>query len=105
MSSRGSLLKQEAVEHPLIYGDFGGRVRKPIDYVRHYMPDMRATLESGDLIMVTDQNGGITFYIIDPRTKPIYMPKRSILMASKWSSPMPILLGNVIPTACPIRSH
>jgi hypothetical protein len=99
MSSRGSLLKQEAVEHPLVYGDFGGRVRKPIDYVRHYMPDMRASLESGDLIMVTDQNGGITFYIIDPRTKPVYMPKRSILMATKWTSPMPVLIGNVVPTA------
>jgi|SRR5215510_1236656 len=99
MSARGSLLKQEAIEHPLVYGDFGGRVRKPIDYVRHYMPDMRASLESGDLIMVTDQNGGVTFYIIDPRTKPIYMPKRNLMMATKWNTPMPVLVGNVIPTA------
>lgn len=99
MSTRGSLLKQEAVEHPLIYGDFGGRVRKGIDYVRHYMPDMRCTLESGDLIMVTDQNGGVTFYIVDPRTKPIYMPKRNVMMATKWGSAMPVLAGNVTPTA------
>lgn len=99
MSARGSLLKQEPVEHPLVYGDLGGRIRKPIDYVRHYMPDMRCTLESGDLIMVTDQNGGVTFYIVDPRTKPIYMPKRNVMMATKWASPMPVLAGNVVPTA------
>lgn len=98
MSARGSLKNQEAVEHPLLYGDYGGRVRKDVGYLRHYMPEMRADLESADLVMVTDQNADVKFYIVDPRTKPILVPERTINVATKWSTPIPTLVGNQSPT-------
>lgn len=98
MSSRGSLMNQEAVEHPLLYGDYGGRVRKDVGYLRHYMPEFRADLESADLVMVTDQNADVKFYIVDPRTKPILLAERTIVVSTKWSTPIPLLVGNVQPT-------
>lgn len=96
--ARGSLLKQKAIEHPLLFGEFGGRVRKDIGYVRHYMPEFRATLESADLVMVTDQNGDVQFYMVDPRTKPIHMPERKIAVSTKWGTPIPVVTGNIAPT-------
>jgi hypothetical protein len=96
--ARGSLRKQEGIEHPLLYGEYGGRVRKPIDYVRHYMPDFRADLESGDLIMITDPNRDVKFYMVDPTSKPLYMPERTIVVSTKWATPIPVLVGNVAPT-------
>lgn len=99
MSARGSLQKQQPIEHPLIYGDFGGRVRKDIGYVRHYIPEFRADLESGDLIMITDQNSNVQFYIVDPRTKPVVMPERKIPVFTKWGTGIPALVGGVTPAS------
>lgn len=91
-SARGSLKNQEPQEHPLIFGEAGGRIRKDIGYVRSYMPDWRADLEPGDLIMVTEQSSQqVFFYIVDPRTIPIYMPERSIPVFTKWGTATPIL--------------
>jgi hypothetical protein len=93
-SARGSLKNQEPQEHPLIFGDAGGRIRKDIGYVRNYMPEWRADLESGDLIMVSDYNSQIYFYIVDPRTKPMYMPERLIPVFTKWTTGIPVLANS-----------
>jgi hypothetical protein len=101
MASR-SLYNQPRQKQPLLWGEAGGRIKKSVDNMRNYQPEFRATLESGDLILVTDYSGNVEFYMVDPRTKPFYVPPRKKNLATKWSTPLPALQGNVNPGRNPI---
>lgn len=99
-----SLWTQEAIKHPLIYGEAGGRIRKDVGYLRHYMPDLRASLESGDLIMVVDQAmTNIQFYLVDPRSKPVYLPPRKFALYESYTTGLAKLEGGKNPGRTPIH--
>jgi hypothetical protein len=61
------------------------------------MPQFRNPLESADLIMIVDRNGAVEFYMVDPRTKPFLTGRIRINLATKWTSPIPKLVGNQNP--------
>ena len=103
MSSSRSLYQQQRVRQPLLWGEAGGRIKKSTDVMRSYQPQFRSTLESGDLILVTDYSGNIEFYMVDPRTVPFYVPVRKKSMAAKWTAPLPALVGNTNPGRNPIE--
>jgi hypothetical protein len=89
-----SLYNQPRTRPPLIWGEAGGRVKKGIEYVRHSMPEFRSPLEAADIIMIVDRNGQVEFYTVDPRTKPMYTGRLRINLCKKWTTPLPLLVGN-----------
>lgn len=93
-----TLYSQEAVREPLLWGDAGGRIKKGLEYVRHYQPDIRSVLEAGDLILITDQGGRSEYYMVDLTRKPIYMPQRKKFIGSKWNTPLTKLTGGAQPS-------
>jgi hypothetical protein len=75
---------------PLPFAPLGTRIRKPIDYVRHYHPDVRAILESGDLILVLPELD-FGFYLVKPDSMPEYLPEKTVNLATRWGTPIPKL--------------
>ena len=72
----------------LPYTPLGTRIRKPIDYVRHYYPDLRAILESGDLIMVLPETD-FGFYLVRPDSMPEILPEKSVNLATRFTTSIP----------------
>lgn len=66
----------------------GTRIRKPIDYVRHYYPELRATLESGDLIMVLPESD-FGFYLVKPDSMPEILSAKTANLATRFTTPIP----------------
>jgi len=97
-----SLFQQAPVQDPLLWGEAGGRIKKEIGYVRHYMPQLRSPLEAADLVMITQLSGLVEFYMVDPRYKPFYTGRKRLNLATKWTTPLPKLIGNQNPGRNPI---
>lgn len=93
-----TLYNQAPVKDPLLWSDVGGRIKKGIEYVRHYQPDIRSVLEAADLILITDQAGHSEYYMVDPTRKPIYMPQRKKFIGSKWGTALAKLVGGSNPS-------
>lgn len=81
------------------------RYRKPFDYVRHYTPELRNPLESGDLILIEPRNE-YGYYFVDPRFAPRILVDKSVNIATRFTTPIPKLTsagataGNGIPHEC-----
>jgi hypothetical protein len=73
---------------PLPYSPLGSRIRKPIDYVRHYTPQLRAILESGDLILVVPELD-FGFYLVKPDSMPEFLPDETFNLATRFTTPIP----------------
>ena len=66
-----------------------GRIRKPIDYVRHYVSEFRNVLESGDMILVEPSQ---KLYAIHPQYAPVPLVEKLVNCVDRWASPLPKLL-------------
>lgn len=64
----------------LNYTSVGTRVRKSVEYIRHYHPQYRATLESGDLILVVPASD-FGYFIVRPDTVPEILPAKTYNLA------------------------
>lgn len=69
----------------LPYTSVGTRVRKSVEYVRHYYPLLRATLESGDLILVVPASD-FGYYIVRPDTMPEVLPAKTYNLAVPFTT-------------------
>jgi len=65
-----------------------GRIRKPIEYVRHYVSEFRNVLESGDIILVEPSQ---KLYAIHPQYSPIPLVEKLVNCVDRFSSPLPKL--------------
>ena len=75
----------------------GSRIRKPVDYIRHYNPENRALLESGDLLLV-EPRADFGFYLVRNNSMPELLPEKSINIATRWTTPIPKLTSTASPS-------
>jgi len=72
----------------LPYSTVGTRIRKSVEYVRHYYPSLRATLESGDLILVVPASD-FGYYIVRPDTQPEILVDKTYNLAVPFTTTIP----------------
>jgi hypothetical protein len=72
----------------LPYTTVGTRIRKSVEYVRHYYPDLRATLESGDLLLVVPASD-FGYYIVRPDTQPERLMDKTYNLAVPFTTTIP----------------
>lgn len=75
----------------------GVRVRKPMDYVRHYTNIPRAILESGDLILVEPRREW-GYYIVRLDSMPELLPSKTQNIADRWDTSIPVLTHTASPS-------
>jgi hypothetical protein len=80
------------VTSTLPYSTVGTRIRKSVEYVRHYYPDMRATLESGDLLLVVPASD-FGYYIVRPDTQPEILVDKTYNLAVPFTTSVPAFLA------------
>lgn len=65
-----------------------GRVRKPLDYVRHYISEFRNFLENGDMIIVEPSR---EIYAVHLQTTPVVLVEKVVNCVDRFNSPLPKL--------------
>jgi hypothetical protein len=80
-----SLVSSTAPTSTLPYTSVGTRIRKSVEYVRHYYPLLRATLESGDLLLVVPASD-FGYYIVRPDTMPEILSDKTFNLAVPYTS-------------------
>jgi len=72
----------------LPYTSVGTRIRKSVEYIRHYMHVLRATLESGDLLLVVP-GSDFGYYIVRPDTVPEVLMDKTYNLAVPFTTKIP----------------